>query len=103
MVSGTKPFAGHEVLLPVQVSATSQSPADARHTVPALPATCVQLPAWQVSTVQALLSLVQAAPFAFGTAAEHEPVAGWQVPGSLHSPPLLQTTGCPFCCTQRLR
>ena len=41
-------------------------------------------PAWQVSVcVQALLSL-HAVPLGFGVAAEHIPVPGLQVPGSLH-------------------
>src|SRR2546430_16050114 len=58
---------GQVVLLPVQLSATSHSPAAARHTAPALPAGC-----WQVllmplhwSSVQGLVSAVQAVPFAF--------------------------------------
>ena len=38
--SGTFPSAGQVVLVPVQASATSQIPADARQTVPALPAGC---------------------------------------------------------------
>ena len=43
-----------------------------------------QEPAWQVSAcVHALLSL-QAVPSAFGVAAEHIPVSGMHVPGSLH-------------------
>ena len=98
-----KPSAGHVVLVPLQVSATSQAPFAARQTAPVLPALCVHEPAWQTSTVQALLSLVHAAPFAFGTGAEHRPVAGWQVPGSAHSLPLVQTTAEPFVWTQRLR
>src|SRR5262249_19921483 len=54
---------GHDVDVPVQRSATSQGPAAARQTVPALPAACVQVPvALQTSTVQTLLSLVQALP-----------------------------------------
>jgi len=43
-----------------------------------------QLPAWHVSVwVHALLSL-HTVPFAFGVAAEHMPVPGLHVPGSLH-------------------
>src|SRR5580765_9101712 len=50
-------------------------------------------PPWQVSVcVQALLSL-QAVPLGFGVAAEHIPVSGLHVPGSLHWSPLVQTTG----------
>jgi hypothetical protein len=52
-------------------------------------------PAWHVSVcVQALLSL-HAVPFGFGVAAEHIPVPGLQVPGSLHWSPFVQTTGVP--------
>ena len=51
------------MLEPVQLSATSQAPADARHTVPAFPAVCAQEPApLQASTVQTFPSLVQAVP-----------------------------------------
>ena len=50
-------------------------------------------PAWQVSVcVQALLSL-HAVPSAFGVAAEHKPVSGMHVPGSLHWSPFVQITG----------
>src|SRR3989475_8329401 len=46
---------GQVVLVPVQLSATSHSPAAARHTAPAFPAGCghVALPAWQSSVVEA--------------------------------------------------
>src|SRR5438128_2637753 len=59
-----KASAGHEVLVPVQVSATSQRPATERHVVPALPAGC-----WHVtfvpshrSSVQGLASAVHPSP-----------------------------------------
>src|SRR5258708_37127391 len=52
--------AGHVVDAPEQTSCGSQIPADARHTVPVLPATWVQLPLVQASTVQGLLSLQSA-------------------------------------------
>src|SRR3989442_742251 len=59
-----KASVGQVVLVPVQVSATSHSPAAARHTVPAFPAGCVQvlvLPShW--SRVQGFVSGVQAVP-----------------------------------------
>src|SRR5207249_9104642 len=42
VVFGATPSGGHVVLVPVQVSGTSQSPADGRHTAPALPAGWVQ-------------------------------------------------------------
>src|SRR5207245_2797422 len=55
---------GQVVLVPVQLSARSHSPAAARHTVPAFPAGCAQvlvLPShW--SSVQGLASAVQAVP-----------------------------------------
>jgi hypothetical protein len=40
VLDGAKPSVGHVALVPVQLSATSQMPAEARHTVPALPAAC---------------------------------------------------------------
>jgi hypothetical protein len=43
--SGLKPFGGHVVLVPVQVSATSHWPDAARQTEPALPAGCAHAPA----------------------------------------------------------
>jgi hypothetical protein len=48
--------AGHALLAPVQVSATSHTPADPRHTAPALPAACVHVPLLQVSAVHGLPS-----------------------------------------------
>src|SRR5436309_2850011 len=59
-----KALVGHVVLVPVQVSATSHSPAAARHSAPAFPAGCVQvlvLPSHR-SRVQGLVSAVQAVP-----------------------------------------
>src|SRR5438093_3261059 len=61
-----KASVGQVVLVPVQLSATSHSPAAARHTVPAFPAACVQvvvLPS-HPSTVHALVSAVHAVPAA---------------------------------------
>src|SRR5437773_49097 len=61
---GWKASVGQLVLVPVQLSATSHSPATARHSAPAFPAGCVQglvLPShW--SRVQGLVSGVQAVP-----------------------------------------
>ena len=48
---------------PGQVSATSQGPAEARHTVPALPAAWLHAPPLHVSVVQGLPSSVQPVPF----------------------------------------
>jgi hypothetical protein len=57
VVAGWKPSAGQVVLVPVQVSATSQAPTDARQTAPEFPATLLQpVAGTQESTVQALLS-----------------------------------------------
>ncbi len=49
---------GQELLTPLQVSATSQTPAEARHTVPALINVCVTTPPLQKSAVHALPSSV---------------------------------------------
>src|SRR5439155_561669 len=80
---------GQLVLVPVQVSATSHSPAVARHSAPALPAGC-----WQVlfvpshwSSVQGLLSSVHAVPLAFrGPSAGHVALEPVQVSGRSQSP-----------------
>jgi hypothetical protein len=56
VVLGRKPSVGQLVLLPVHDSATSHTPAEGRHTVPALPAGCVHAPALHESTVQTLES-----------------------------------------------
>src|SRR5207245_4565797 len=60
---------GQVVLVPVQLSATSHSPAAARHTAPALPAGCWQaaLAPSHWSRVQGLVSAVQAVPLALKT------------------------------------
>jgi hypothetical protein len=66
---------------PLQVSAGSQVPVDARQIVPALPAECwhVRLEPLHLSVVQALPSSVHAVPFALG---EHVPAS----PVKLHAP-----------------
>src|SRR5439155_15060658 len=48
---------GQLVFEPLQVSATSQAPAEARHTVPALPAAC-----WQISLLPSQRSVVHGLP-----------------------------------------
>jgi hypothetical protein len=65
--SGSRASPGHDVLAPLQVSTGSHSPADARHSVPALPAGCWQreLVPSQRSSVQTLLSAVHAVALAF--------------------------------------
>jgi hypothetical protein len=55
-VLGANASVGQLALLPVQLSATSHTPTDARHTVPALPATCVQALLTHASVVQTLES-----------------------------------------------
>src|SRR4029078_10704895 len=45
--------------VPLQVSARSQGPLEARHHVPAFPAACTQTPVWHLSVVQTLPSSVQ--------------------------------------------
>src|SRR5438552_1694165 len=79
---------GQLVLVPVQVSATSHSPAVARHSAPALPAGC-----WQVlfvpshwSSVQGLLSAVQAVPLVFLLSAGQVLLVPVQVSAVSHSP-----------------
>src|SRR5919198_1348416 len=63
-----KPSAGHALEVPVQVSATSHWPAEARHSVPALPAGCVHAGAPAVplhtSVVHTLPSSAQLVPAA---------------------------------------
>src|SRR5439155_109959 len=85
---GLKASAGHVVLVPVQVSATSHAPAAARQTVPALPAGC-----WQASFVPShssrlhgLPSSVHAVPAGcFASAGQLGPFPGQFSAGS-HSP-----------------
>src|SRR2546427_5582664 len=82
-----KPSAGHEVLVPVQVSATSHAPAAARHTVPALPARCWQralLPS-QVSVVHGLPSSVHAVPLVFLASTGHVLLVPLHVSARSHS------------------
>src|SRR5437867_2076641 len=79
---------------PGQVSATSHSLAAARHTAPALPAGC-----WQVllmplhwSSVQGLVSAVQAVPFAFLASAGQLVLVPSQLSATSHSPPTARQT-----------
>src|SRR2546428_12201270 len=77
---------GQLVLEPLQVSATSHSPAAARHSVPALPAGCWQtaLLPLQVSVVHTLPSLVHAVPFVLNVqvAEQHELTVPLAAPSS---------------------
>src|SRR5204863_327607 len=88
VVAGSKASAGHAVLAPVQLSATSQGPAAARHVAPALPAGCWQklLAPLHSSALHGLPSSVQAVPaglFAPARRAADDPV---QCSAGSHSP-----------------
>src|SRR4029079_16607282 len=96
-----KPSAGQMVLAPVHVSATSQTPADARHSAAALPAGC-----WQVTFVPShwssehgLPSDVHAVPLGLLASAGHA-AAGMPVQFSArsHSPAALRQVK-PVPCT----
>src|SRR5438874_899990 len=79
---------GQVLLVPVQVSSTSQGPADARQTAPPLPAGCWQssLEPSHVSVVHGLPSSVHAVPDGvFASAGHAGPVPGQFSAGS-HSP-----------------
>src|SRR5438093_2401246 len=80
--------AGQVVLVPVQFSATSHSPAAARHTAPAFPAGCVHvaLVPLHTSVVQALPSSVQVVPLALKTSVGQAVVTPPQVSAKSHSP-----------------
>src|SRR5438093_476009 len=86
--------AGQVVLVPVQFSATSHSPAAARHTAPAFPAGCVHvaLVPLHTSVVQALPSSVQVVPLAFKTSAGQAVVTPSQVSARSHSPAAARQT-----------
>src|SRR5439155_578338 len=80
--------AGHVVLAPVHVSATSQTPAVGRQTAPALPAGCwhVTLVPSHWSSVQGLLSAVQAVPLAFFTSGGQVALVPVHTSATSHSP-----------------
>src|SRR5205823_6446324 len=84
-----KTSGGQAVLAPSQVSATSHSPAAARHTAPAFPAGCVQAGAPAVpshtSVVQGLPSSVQAVPAALTVSAGHVALEPVQLSATSHS------------------
>jgi hypothetical protein len=60
---------GQAALVPVHVSSTSQTPAEARQTVPALPGTAPQAPARQAATSQGLAGVGQSAAVRHSTQA----------------------------------
>src|SRR5206468_800120 len=89
-----KASVGHAVLVPVQVSATSHSPAPARHTVPAFPAGCVQvlvLPSHR-SRVQGLVSAVHAVPAGCLASAGQAVLVPVQVSAMSHPPTAARQT-----------
>src|SRR2546428_3811840 len=94
---GWKASVGQVVLVPVQVSATSHSFAAARHSAPALPAGCVQvlvLPShW--SSVQGLVSAVQAVPGGFLASVGEGGLAPGPGSGTSPSPPAPRHTTPP--------
>src|SRR5436309_6048839 len=69
VLAGCLASVGQVVLVPVQVSATSHSPAAARHISPPFPGGCCQvaLAPLQISVVQTLPSSVQDVPLALKT------------------------------------
>jgi hypothetical protein len=85
---GSKPLAGQTVLVPVHVSATSQTPAEARHVTPAFPAGC-----WQSSFVPSHSSVLHGLPSSvqlvpaglFASAGQVGPLPGQLSAGS-HAP-----------------
>src|SRR5439155_166671 len=85
---------GQLLLVPVQVSGRSHSPAAARHTVPAFPAGCVHavpLPS-QTSTVQGLPSSVHVVPLALTPSAGQLVLEPVQVSAVSHGPAAARQT-----------
>ncbi len=80
---------GHVVLVPVQTSATSQTPADGRHVVPALPAGWVQalLDPSHTSVLHGLPSSVQVVPAGTLSSVGHAALDPVQFSVRSHSPP----------------
>src|SRR5205814_513165 len=80
--------AGQAVFVPSQASATSQSPAAARHSVPALPAGCwqVALAPSQVSVVHGLPSSAHAVPLGCVASAGHAAFVPSQSSATSQSP-----------------
>src|SRR5436309_1264149 len=83
-----KPSVGQLTLVPVQVSVTSHSLTAARHTAPALPAGCWHklLVPLHWSSVQGLLSAMQAVPEGFLASDGQVVLVPAQISASSHSP-----------------
>jgi hypothetical protein len=73
-------------LVPVQTSATSQTPAAARHVNPALPAACAHVPAWHLSVVQTFPSSVHVAPSTIFASVGHASADPVHLSSTSHSP-----------------
>src|SRR5207249_3209551 len=103
---GLRTSAGHVELEPVQVSAGSHTPVEARQLTPAFPVACWQrsfVPS-HLSVVQALPSSVQAVPFVFLTSvAGHVVLDPVQVSARSHSPAAARhvVPELPAACWQR--
>src|SRR5205809_738721 len=95
---GWKASVGQLVLVPVQLSATSHSPATAWHSAPAFPAGCVQelvLPShW--SRVQGLVSGVQAVPLGCLASVGQVVLVPVQLSATSHSPAAARHTAPAF-------
>src|SRR5436309_1837528 len=85
---------GQAVLVPVQLSATSHSPATARHTVPAFPAGCVHvaLVPLHTSVVHTLPSSVHVVPLALRTSGGQAVLVPSQISATSHSPAAARQT-----------
>lgn len=80
-----KTSVGQVVDVPLHVSATSHSPAAARHSVPAFPAGCVHAPPEHTSDVQGLPSVRHAVPVALYASKGHVSAVPSQVSATSHS------------------
>src|SRR3989475_7815006 len=89
-----KASVGQAVLVAVQLSAMSHSPATARHTVPAFPAGCVHvaLVPLHTSVVHTLPSSVQVVPLALRTSVGQAVLVPVQVSARSHSPAAARQT-----------
>src|SRR2546430_857135 len=85
---GVLASAGQLMLVPVQVSAGSQTPADGRHSAPAFPAGCwhFMLTPSQTSAVHGLASSAHVTPAALHVSAGHCGPFPEQVSATSHSP-----------------
>src|SRR5213078_4522105 len=89
-----KASVGQVELVPVQLSATSHSPAAARHTAPAFPAGCVHVAPepLHTSVVHTLPSSVQVVPLALKTSVGQAVLVPVQLSATSHSPAAARQT-----------